>query len=217
MRGKSRGTNKITDRAQIFIDFMRRTRVIYIGVCEFHWRSVIALRMTRAAIRSRTLTHTAILAMVVAVASFAPTPALASCGDYVTVSPHAAPHVDHVMRSPIAIDLHATSRQGVTRDDMSDEAAGIAAAPTPIRTRCGQCPRDPASPGKAPCRGPWCSNNPGPLATPPPTVERSYQQSGLFQPAASPEQPDAIPLDASREPAHGIRHIFAIYHPPRPA
>jgi hypothetical protein len=172
--------------------------------------------MRQVAIQSRALLRTAILASLAALGWFAPTRVEASCGDYVTIVPHGAVPMQH--RMPISGHTPATQGQDIptnfTPRHAPDRLGSTQHVPLPSAP-CRQCPFDPANPGNAPCQGPWCSGNHGPLTVPATTHESPREDSAVC--GSVPRVGDAKPIPHAflDDQAARIHHVVPIYHPPR--
>src|SRR4051812_44069437 len=108
--------------------------------------------MRQVASNTWVLRSAAVLTALVGLGWFAPSRAMASCGDYVTMTPH---HGDSVPSLP-SYDV-AIPAQFLPNDALLASAGGrllhhATAHPLPCR-RC------PVAPGQAPCHGPWCSGD----------------------------------------------------------
>jgi hypothetical protein len=159
--------------------------------------------------QSRALQSAAALVALLTLGWFAPSRALATCGDYLTMRHHsdtgqqipALPVFDtglptHGFPTDTELLRHELFRRETSR-------------PVP-------CQRCPTAPGEAPCQGPWCSGNHAPMPVPTAPVENSQDPWACwwFAPlAAEGQQVHRAGLDAELNRVH---HVFPIFHPPRP-
>jgi hypothetical protein len=165
--------------------------------------SFVLVFMQRASYQSRMLRSGTLLAALLAVLWYAPLPAHASCGDYVTVAtPHGTKPAVHPSGMP---QSGGPSRPPGTRGQQ------------PSLPPCQQCPFRPAAPGNPPCQGPWCSGSHLPMAPPTTTVERSSEQCALCETVTLLSHPEPIPRAFLRDQADRVHHVSPIYRPPRTA
>jgi hypothetical protein len=141
----------------------------------------------------------------------APSRVLATCGDYVTMARHQGVSVPQPAVS--APEMPAATVAADHELPQLTRGKGVrleTSRPLP----CRQCP---ATPGQAPCQGPWCSGSHSPLTVPATTAPSPREDSAVC---------DSLPRFGTSEPiAHAflddqaarIHHVLPIYHPPRSA
>jgi hypothetical protein len=148
--------------------------------------------------------------MALALGCFAPSRALASCGDYVTMHSGGVA-MDHAILDPIA-----PLRYGLAVSPSDGDARTLERSdPAPIAP-CGRCVPNREAPGPLPCQGPWCSrgqSQPTDLPTTASPKPREQQAAHLPVPrlgVSGPVLEAALCARVTR-----IHRIEPIYHPPR--
>jgi hypothetical protein len=165
--------------------------------------------MRRAAFQSRISRLAAALAVFLTLGWFAPSRALATCGDYIAMS---GQHGQHSTQAPEFAPEISTPGFHIARE-LPQLLSEKSVRHDPVRpSPCRQCP---AAPGQAPCQGPWCSGSHSPLTVPPTTVESPRQDNAVCW--SMPCLGDAEPITHAflDEHAARIHHVLPIYHPPR--
>jgi hypothetical protein len=159
----------------------------------------------------------ATLAALLAMGWFAPSRALASCGDYVTITSGHAPSAHHQApaseptRAPLAV--FDESIPPADRQPMALRLGGTFVAREPVLPApCRQCP---LRPGNAPCQGPWCSGNHVPMSVPT-TVDNVEDHAACGEGGEILGLGEQIGLQMLCDEQHRVNHIFPIFHPPRP-
>jgi hypothetical protein len=165
----------------------------------------------RSPARSWAVTLGALVAALAVEGWFAPA-AHATCGDYLA-HPTDGAHPRHTMprQQPGTPDMPGQHAPAAVPFEASGE--GDVPEPPP----CRRCPHEPGTPGKAPCEGPWCSDNHAPPPAPPTTIERTSDHWACLWSLLRPGTPDRVWLAFLREQSMRVHHVFPIYHPPRAA
>jgi hypothetical protein len=159
----------------------------------------------------------AAVAALLAMGWYAPSQALASCGDYVTITSGHRLSGQHNQSPPSELPppVFDESSRFADREAMSLRLGTTFVAREPARpSPCRQCPSQPSD---APCQGPWCSGNHLPMPVPVPTTANNVEDHVACWAAGdmtcSSEQ---IGLHVLCDQLHRVHHIFPIFHPPRP-
>jgi hypothetical protein len=141
----------------------------------------------------------------------APSRVLATCGDYVTMARHQVGSVPQP-----AVFEPETPKPTVAVDRELPQMTGGKAVrlETSRPLPCRQCP---ATPGQAPCQGPWCSGSHRPLTVPTTTTPSPREDSAVC--ASMPRFGTSEPIAHAflDDQAARIHHVLPIYHPPRSA
>jgi hypothetical protein len=171
---------------------------------------IVLFDMRSVVCQTRVRRSVAALAVLLILGWFAPSRALATCGDYLTMRHHGGTE-----QSQLPLFANGASTQALPTDSELLQLLPHA----PIRgetTRPVPCQQCPASPGEAPCQGPWCSGSHAPMPVPTAPVETSQDSWACWwsaQQAAQGQQLHRTMLDADLNRVH---HVFPIFHPPRP-
>jgi hypothetical protein len=148
----------------------------------------------------------ATLAALLALGWCAPTRALASCGDHVTIVRHRGDPLPNGFYPRTAANSLPTAREQLHLGN-NERVRNETSRPVP-------CPQCPATPGQAPCEGPWCSGSHAPLPAPT-TVEHGQDHWACWWSALLFADAQRCAHNAIRDPLNRTHHVFPIYHPPR--
>jgi hypothetical protein len=160
--------------------------------------------------QTRVLRSAAALAVLLILGWLIPSRALATCGDYLTMRHHADTGQPLFPAFGTGLSTQVLPADSELLQMLQDIGVrGETTRPVP----CQQCP---ASPGEAPCQGPWCSGSHAPMPVPTAPVETSQDTWACWwsaHQAAQGQQLHRTMLDADLNRVH---HVFPIFHPPRP-
>jgi hypothetical protein len=175
--------------------------------------------MFRTVATSRVRITAAIALAMLALGWLAPARAFASCGDYVSMTPHGSMPAHHDAPPPMVHD--SVMPVSGSWDPVPAWLAGgdllLNRVPARMPAPCVPCQGRPAAPDAPPCEGPWCSGSHRPLTPPPTPVERPHEQWPWCGAGAVPDDSGALPHAGPHGPADRVHHVFPVFHPPRPA
>jgi hypothetical protein len=161
--------------------------------------------MVRVSLHVSVRTWTAIAIALAASVWCAPSRALASCGDYITMTRDHGP-----FQAPAAPQFVQNDSSRLETEFVRDVLGRLAQHVPAPSLPCQKCP---VAPGQAPCQGPWCSGNHVPIPAPPTTVGPLQDAWACGFDVLAARTPVGVSLLA--EQRGRVHHVFPVFHPPR--